>query len=99
MASNDLVEEQKVAIHAPGKRSPDGSASHISITPIGREHLSKALPPHESYEGRHRWDPNAVWSEKEESRLVWKTDVYFLSWVCVMFCTDQGCASQNLHSC
>jgi hypothetical protein len=82
MAHVDLVQDPKEVVVSP--RSPDGSTSHISVVPVGRENLSKALPPHESYEGRHRWDPNAVWSEKEEARLVWKTDLYLLSWLCVM---------------
>ncbi len=85
MAHPGFVQDQKETIISPETKSPCGSPSHISIVPVGRENLSKALPPHESYEGRHRWDPNAVWSEKEEARLVWKTDLYFLSWVCVMF--------------
>jgi hypothetical protein len=75
------------------KNSPSGSTSHISIVPVGRENLSKALPPHESYEGRHRWDPDAVWSEKEEARLVRKTDLYLLSILCVMVCTEKECIS------
>lgn len=53
--------------------------------PVGREHLSKALPPHESYEGRHRWDPSMTWTDDEEKKLVRKTDLYLLSWLCVMF--------------
>ena len=71
---------------SPGKTSVDGSASHLSVVPVGREHLSDALPPHESYEGRHRWDPSATWSEQEERRVVRKTDLYLMSWVCVMVC-------------
>ena len=53
--------------------------------PVGREHLFHALPPHESYEGRHRWDPDLFWTETEEKKLVRKTDLYLLSWLCVMF--------------
>ena len=46
----------------PRKTSLDGSASQIEdqAIPVGRENLSEALPPHESYEGRHRWDPSAT---------------------------------------
>lgn len=53
--------------------------------PVGREHLFHALPPHESYEGRHRWDPDMTWTDDEEKKLVRKTDLYLLSWLCVMF--------------
>lgn len=60
------------------------SSSQISIAPVGRENLSDAIPPHESYEGRHRYDPGATWTEAEERKLVWKTDLYLLSWICLM---------------
>ncbi|CAD6441390.1 0507edf3-df38-4c38-8c09-2cc7e636c6ff [Sclerotinia trifoliorum] len=61
------------------------SASHISVTHVGRENLADALPPHESYEGSHRYDPAATWTEAEERRVVRKTDLYLLLWICVMF--------------
>lgn len=54
-----------------------------AIVPVGREHLSSALPPHESYEGRHRWDPSLEWTEAEEKKVVRKTDMFLLSWICV----------------
>lgn len=62
------------------------SFSQVSTAPVGRENLSDALPPHESYEGRHRYDPAATWTQKEERRVVWKTDIYLLSWICLMVC-------------
>jgi hypothetical protein len=84
MAHDVLTQDLKGALDGPEMKSPDGSTSHVSVVPVGRENLSSALPPHESYEGRHRWDPAAVWSDKEEARLVRKTDLYLLSWICVM---------------
>src|SRR3954465_5485951 len=30
--------------------------------------------PIDTYEGKHRWDPNAEWTEQEERRLVRKLD-------------------------
>lgn len=60
------------------------SESQLSAVPVGREHLADALPPHESYEGNHRYDPSATWSPEEEARVVRKTDMYLLSWICVM---------------
>jgi hypothetical protein len=50
---------------------------------IGRDHIS--LEPHESYEGKHRWDPDATWAPDEEARVVRKTDLRLLLWICVMF--------------
>ncbi|KAI0480746.1 major facilitator superfamily domain-containing protein [Xylariaceae sp. FL0804] len=52
---------------------------------IGRQNLHHAIPPHETYEGAHRWDPHAEWTTAEERRVVRKTDLLLLSWICVMF--------------
>ena len=73
------------------RKDSDGlhSASHISNVQVGRENLSDAVAPHESYEGHHRYDPGATWTEQEERRVVWKTDLYLLSWICVMVRNDQ----------
>lgn len=71
-----------VQFKASGNTAP--SASKISVVPVGREHLSDVLPPRETYEGRHRFDPGATWTEQEERKVVWKTDLYLLSWICVM---------------
>lgn len=79
------MDTEKGAGSSPRKSSLDGSISHHSLVPVGREHLSEALPPHESYEGVHRWDPNATWTEDEERRVVRKTDLFLLSWLCIMF--------------
>lgn len=54
-------------------------------TVVGRENLSSALPPDDSYEGKHRWDPEATWTPEEERRVVRKTDYFLLSALCVMF--------------
>ena len=52
---------------------------------MGREHLSSVLPPDVKYEGRHRWDPAAEWTAEEEKKVVRKTDIRLMSWLCVMF--------------
>lgn len=51
---------------------------------VGRENIHATVPPHESYEGRHRFDPMASWSIAEERRVVRKTDLMLLTWLCVM---------------
>lgn len=58
--------------------------SHVLKAEVGRERLSDRLPPHESYEGRHRWDPDLTWTADEERKVVRKTDFYLLSCLCVM---------------
>lgn len=69
------------------KKTPSlgGSVTQISDVQVGRDHLAHAIPPHESYEGLHRWDPTATWTEAEERKVVRKTDFYLLSWLCFMF--------------
>lgn len=51
---------------------------------VGRENIHGTVPPHETYEGRHRFDPTATWSIAEERKVVRKTDLMLLSWLCVM---------------
>ena len=58
--------------------------SDVSKVQVGRERLSDRLPPHESYEGRHRWDPEMSWTPEEEQKVIRKTDLYLLSCLCVM---------------
>ena len=72
------------------------TVSQVSVTHVGRDKLSDALPPHESYEGRHRYDPAATWTEQEERRVVWKTDLYLLSWICVMVCCSQDLSADEV---
>lgn len=50
---------------------------------VGRDHID--LRPHESYEGATRWDLSAEWTPEEEARVVRKTDLFLLSWLCLMF--------------
>jgi hypothetical protein len=61
----------------------EGEPSKVSIE-IGRENIHHALKPHESYEGAHRWDPYATWTPAEERKVLLKTDLMLLSWLCVM---------------
>ncbi|TLD33020.1 hypothetical protein PspLS_00763 [Pyricularia sp. CBS 133598] len=85
--SDDL--DKKVASEGPAitgdKLSSPPSIEHAQVVNVGRENLGEVLPPHESYEGRHRFDPTATWTKQEERRVVRKTDMYLLSWLCVMF--------------
>ena len=50
---------------------------------VGRTNIP--LQPHDSYEGAHRWDPDATWTAEEEARVVRKTDLRLLTWLCLMF--------------
>lgn len=52
--------------------------------PLATDNLADVVAPHPSYEGFHRFDPTASWSVQEERAVIWKTDIFFLSWVCIM---------------
>lgn len=82
-----LTEQGIHAVNSHGVKtiSDETASSESSATPVGRDHLAGVLPPHESYEGIHRWDPGAIWTPAEEARVVWITDLKLLSWVCLMF--------------
>ena len=60
---------------------------------MGRDNLYDSLPPHESYEGLHRYDPAAKWTADEEAAVVRKTDMYLLSWICLMVTLNSNLAS------
>lgn len=68
-------------------KSIDVIAKHHAEDPLKSmitEDLSEVIAPHPSYEGFHRFDPRATWTVKEERAVVWKTDLLFLSWICIM---------------
>ncbi|KAI9719788.1 MAG: hypothetical protein M1812_003276 [Candelaria pacifica] len=55
--------------------------------------------PIDTYEGKHRYDPEFQWEPKEEKKLVRKLDIKICSWVCLMFFAlqlDRGNISQAL---
>lgn len=60
---------------------PTASFTKDATGEAGRTHIP--LRPHETYEGAHRWDPEATWTEAEEKRVVLKTDIRLLAWLCL----------------
>ncbi|KAF9883383.1 hypothetical protein FE257_003550 [Aspergillus nanangensis] len=75
----------------PGPKDPtrvtkdEDPASSKASQNVGQEHLAGVMPPHETFEGYHRFDPTASWTVKEERRLVLKTDMLLLTVLCLMF--------------
>lgn len=47
--------------------------------------LNKFYRPIDTYEGIHRFDPEAEWTEAEEKKIVRKIDYRICSWCCLMF--------------
>jgi hypothetical protein len=84
MASPEfLSKEDNLKAPSPTKLSLEHTTEGSPL--VGRDQLGSTLAPHESYEGLHRWDPAATWSADEEAKVVRKTDLYLLSWICFMF--------------
>ncbi|KAF2024942.1 MFS general substrate transporter [Setomelanomma holmii] len=55
---------------APRGRISIDANSPKAPTKVGREELAGIVPPHESYEGHHRFDPHASWTIEEEGRIL-----------------------------
>jgi hypothetical protein len=84
---------------APQTRVSEDGNSLKAPTRVGREELADIVRPHPSYEGHHRFDPEASWTIKEERSIVWKTDLRLLSWLCLMMLglqLDRGSISNAL---
>jgi hypothetical protein len=83
------IEQGKAAITIHPKlkdeeaEEDDTHSSKLSVA-VGQSQLAGVTPPHESYEGYHRFDPTASWSPKEERSVVFKTDLMLLTWICLM---------------
>lgn len=67
------------------------------VVEVGRENIYLSIRPHESYEGGHRFDPYASWSAAEERRVVRKTDIRLLGWLCIMVSRNQNFISEPGH--
>ncbi|KAM5344337.1 hypothetical protein ACJ41O_012874 [Fusarium nematophilum] len=88
-----VVEQSNLpaAVQEPEKKQ---SAQVFAVG--GSTELYEPIP---EYEGRHRYDPNAVWDPKEETKLVRRLDYKICSWVCLMFFAlqlDRGNINQAL---
>ncbi|KAH5988038.1 hypothetical protein HBI82_207050 [Parastagonospora nodorum] len=83
----------------PQARISEDGNSLKAPTRVGREELADIVRPHESYEGLHRFDPEASWTIEEERKVVRKTDLRLLSWLCLMMLVlqlDRGNVSNAL---
>ena len=59
---------------------PEGDSEAEKILGTGTD----SLEPHESFPGKHRWDPYATWTEAEERAVLWKTDLQLLLFFCII---------------
>ncbi|KAG8682775.1 hypothetical protein FRC08_014734 [Ceratobasidium sp. 394] len=65
----------------PGQTSSTFNGDHI----FENQTLGKYFVPIPEYEGMHRFDPKATWTEAEEWAIVRKIDLKIMIWCCVMF--------------
>ncbi|KAI9287822.1 major facilitator superfamily transporter [Umbelopsis sp. AD052] len=71
----------------------------VSESDFSDDKLATYYKPREDYEGYHRFDPKAVWTEEEERVLVKKIDWRIMVWCCIMFVAlqlDRGNISNAL---
>lgn len=74
------IEDLKTPYHSEGVPTPSASSDSLDIgdlkQALGAVHaeggLTRNYAPIAEYEGRHRWDPRAEWTNAEEKRVVRK---------------------------
>ncbi|KAL7412614.1 major facilitator superfamily domain-containing protein [Mrakia frigida] len=52
---------------------------------LDNKELRDYYAPVDSYEGRHRFDPESTWTEEEENAVVRKVDLRVMSFACLIF--------------
>ncbi|KAF8608046.1 MFS general substrate transporter [Ceratobasidium sp. AG-I] len=77
----DNKDASAVGGELPSTTSSTFNGDHIFEDPK----LGKYFVPIPEYEGMHRFDPKATWTEAEERSLVRKVDLRIMIWCCVMF--------------
>ena len=92
----------KTTANASIRMDPNDSEGNAKPT-IGRNEsvdtLEKFYVPIERYEGRHRYDPTATWTDAEERSLLKRLDLRVCAWCCFMFFAlqlDRGNITQAL---
>ncbi|KAH8906744.1 MFS general substrate transporter [Coniochaeta sp. PMI_546] len=91
-------DEKKIAADSIGSDS-DESHHYGTGDVFAQGGQMRYYEPIAEYEGRHRYDPAAQWTEAEEKKLVRRLDYKICSWVCLMFFAlqlDRGNISQAL---
>ncbi|OAA55887.1 Major facilitator superfamily domain, general substrate transporter [Niveomyces insectorum RCEF 264] len=97
----ELGKEADVAVADDDMPSPEKSSvvAHPDATVYAPGADAGLYAPIDDYEGRHRYDPSAQWTEAEEKRLVRRLDWRITGWCCLMFFAmqlDRGNVSQAL---
>ncbi|KAB5585756.1 major facilitator superfamily domain-containing protein [Coniochaeta sp. 2T2.1] len=91
-------DEKKVVADSIGSDSDD-SHQYVSGEVFAQGGQHQYYEPIAEYEGRHRYDPAAQWTEAEEKRLIRRLDYKICTWVCLMFFAlqlDRGNIQQAL---
>lgn len=76
-SSDDIDLEAKSGDYGSGRE-------HIFSDPLIAEHW-RSIYENAHYEGRHRFDPEFVWSAEEEKKVLRKIDLRIISWAWMMF--------------
>jgi hypothetical protein len=90
---NPVDEDLKKPYISEGNPTPSTSSDSLDIGDLKQAlgavyaegGLTRDYAPIAAYEGRHRWDPRAEWTEAEEKRLVRRVRNHnILLWVIVL---------------
>lgn len=63
----------------------DGGKVELEPTVLDDPLLGQYYRPRDDYEGAHRFDPSATWTEQEEKKLVRKIDLRIMAWWVISF--------------
>lgn len=83
--SSSATDDKSYPVEKDLRGSDSGSATGSSISDerqvpgdvFAEGGQSRFYEPIPEFEGRHRWDPRAEWTEDEEKRLIRKVSTYF----------------------
>ena len=63
-----------------------GKSLKTELAPDGHDtSLERFYVPIDSFEGRHRYDPKATWTQEEETALIRRLDIRVCAYCCFMF--------------
>ena len=90
---------KSLGFHAQQEEEATGNLKSRVSQDSDVDSLEQYYAPIDTYEGKHRYDPKAVWSTAEESALIRKLDIRVAAYACLMFFAlqlDRGNITQAL---
>jgi hypothetical protein len=89
MDSKDAPTAISTGISTPVERYSEKGISAVKPSVYDDEDIAVFFEPVAKFEGIHRVDHSATWTEVEEKTLVRKINTWILPWSCLMFMSLQ----------